>query len=122
MNKLPLYLLMLNSMLVMNIATADDAGSNNTKAGFPSSPWVSTGPDDNVSVQNGAGISIVVLINVDRANANSPGATIKNCGTTTHIAAGSSSICTTNDANNPITISSDTSGKRASGSYQIKQQ
>jgi hypothetical protein len=123
MNKMTFSFLFLNILLMTNLALADAPDTSATvKATFPPSNWVSLGTNDTVTVQNGAGIAIVVFISVDRVNVNSPGINISNCGTTTHVDAGSSTVCSTHDSTNPITFSSEKDGKRATGNYQVKQE
>jgi len=98
---------------------ADTPPDNSQKPSFPLTKWLSKNPNDLVTIQNGAGLSLVILINVDK---NSSSVTIKNCGTVAKIEAGSSAVCTTNDATNPVTINSDSPTLPAVGEYQIKQQ
>lgn len=91
-------------------------------ATFPIVNWTSKNTNDPVSIQNGAGTPILIQINVSgaQANANGHGVSVRNCGTTTHINAGSSTICETNDNKNPVTLTSDDNNIPVSGTYQIK--
>ncbi|MEO8400511.1 MAG: hypothetical protein ABI597_01785 [Gammaproteobacteria bacterium] len=79
--------------------------------------WLSKDSTDLVSIQNGTGIHLVITITVNRGGA---GVSVKNCGTTTHIDAGSSTICSTNDAINPVTLSSESGTSPATGTYLVK--
>jgi hypothetical protein len=88
---------------------------------FPQANWVSKNSSDSFTIQNGAGTPIVIQINVGGSAPNAAGVNVKNCGETTHINAGSSTICSTNDANNPVTLTSD-GNNSAYGTYQIKPQ
>ena len=105
------------------MAIADNGmpnASSSADASFPLATWVSKSSNDAFTIQNGAGITIVVMITVNGVSPNDPGVNVKNCGTTAHINAGSSAVCTTNDSANPVTLNSD-SAKPATGTYQIKQ-
>ena len=98
---------------------ADTIPDTDQKQSFPLTKWMSKNPSDLVTIQNGAGLPIIILISVDK---NSSSITVKNCGTVTKIEAGSSAVCTTNDASNPVTINSDNPNTPAVGDYQIKPQ
>jgi hypothetical protein len=89
------------------------------KISFPLTKWVSKNANDPITIQNGAGLPIVVLINL---NKDSSSVAIKNCGTVSKIDPGSSAVCTTTDAINPVTITSESASLAAEGDYQIKQQ
>lgn len=92
------------------------------KPSFPPVNWVSNGSSDEVTIQNGNGAHLIIQINViGNQDARAPGIDIKNCGKTTHVKAGSSAICTTSDAVDPVTFSSE-SNDTATGTYQIKQE
>lgn len=97
------------------------------KPAFALINWISKNSTDEVVVQNGNGAPLVVQINVinnqdpDSPGFDAPGINIKNCGSTTHVRAGNSAICTTSDATHPVTFTSDSSDP-AMGTYQIKQQ
>lgn len=113
-SKLKLGVVTLFSLLCMSSVFADV-----TDVPFPQMNWTSKGSNDPFTIQNGSGTPITIAINVNGGPTNTPGVNIKNCGNTTHINAGSSAICSTNDANNPVTLTSD-STMPASGTYQIK--
>jgi hypothetical protein len=102
----------------MNFAWSQTPASSPS---FPQANWVSKNSSDQFSIQNGAGTPIVIEINVGGSGPNASGVNIKNCGETTHINAGSSTICSTNDSKNPVTLSSD-GNNAAYGTYQIKPQ
>lgn len=91
------------------------------KTTFPIVTWISKSSTDPVTIQNGAGTPIIIMINVFGGGSNAPGVNVSNCGTTTTIKAGSSTVCETNDSANPVTLSSDSSVSPAKGTYQIKQ-
>jgi hypothetical protein len=91
------------------------------KTTFPVTEWISKDATDPVTIQNGAGTPILIVIHVTSPGANGPGVNVKNCGTTTTIKAGSTTICDTSDAANPVTLTSDSSSLSATGTYQIKQ-
>jgi hypothetical protein len=105
--------------LVTTVVNADV--NVNTKTLFPPMAWISKNANDLVTIQNGAGLPLVIAITVN-AGKTAAGVTVKNCGTTNHVDAGSAAICSTNDANNPVSIASDTAMAIASGTYEIKQQ
>ena len=86
---------------------------------FPQANWLSKNSNDPFTIQNGAGTPIVIEINVGGSGPIAAGVNVKNCGETTHINAGSSTICSTNDATNPVTLTSDGTNP-AAGTYQIK--
>ena len=92
----------------------------NEAASFPVVNWISKNSNDPISIQNGAGTTILIQINVSGGGASAPGVTVKNCGTTTSISAGSSTICETSNNKSPVTITSDNPGTPATGTYQIK--
>lgn len=87
---------------------------------FSQANWLSKNSSDPFTIQNGAGTPIVIQINVGGSSPNSSGVNVKNCGNTSHINPGSSTICSTNEDNNPVTLTSD-SNYPAYGTYQIKQ-
>jgi hypothetical protein len=89
---------------------------------FPETGWISKSSTDPITIQNAQGLPIVIVIKVTGIGSTVPGINVKNCGSTTHVDPGSSAICTTNASANPVTISSDSSARPASGTYQIKQQ
>lgn len=84
--------------------------------------WQSMDNNHPFTIQNGAGISITITITVDHqpldntlANVN-----VKNCGTVVSIVPGSTAVCSTTDAINPVTLTSDSGTKAVSGTYTIK--
>lgn len=99
---------------------------------FPPVKWVSKGTQDPVTIANGQGEPITIQISVDKTvvvdakNDNketvSAGINIKNCGSTTHVDSGSSVICDSADATNPVTFTADSETVIASGNYQVKSQ
>src|SRR5579872_930040 len=94
----------------------------NEKASFPPVNWVSKNSADTITIQNGTGAAIVIEITVNSTSSSGVrGIVVKNCGATTHIDAGSTGICTTNDPANPVNFNSDSATDPASGTYQIKQ-
>jgi hypothetical protein len=82
--------------------------------------WITKNSAQPITVQNGTGAYLIVVITVDDLEPNSPGIHIKNCGTTTHVDSGSSVICATRDSANPVTFVSDTVNKTASGVYHVE--
>lgn len=104
-------------LLLTNNLYADDKD-----LAFPPTSWLSQGSTDSISIQNGSNVPILIVINVAGSEDSTPGVNLKNCGTITHINAGSSAVCASTDASNPVTMTSDTGSKTASGTYQIKQQ
>jgi hypothetical protein len=85
-------------------------------------PWASNGGSDKVTIENGNGASLNIVINVnDDASPDPAGINVQNCGDTKHIDAGSSAICVTSDSKNPVMFSSDEE-YAATGTYQITQQ
>jgi hypothetical protein len=93
-----------------------EAETSTDKTTQPLTHWLSKNVDDPISIQNGAGIQLNIPITVDKGGA---GVTVKNCGTTTHIDAGSSTMCSTNDSKNPVTLTSDSGTVAATGTYQM---
>lgn len=92
------------------------------KPSLPPVNWVSESFSDVVTIANGSGAALLIQITVAGSeSAESPGIKVNNCGTTKTIKAGSSAICTTSDAKNPVSFSSDATTP-ASGTYQIIQQ
>lgn len=83
-----------------------------------SDPTAAPGSDV-ITIQNGNGANIQVIITVDKIGS---GINVKNCGTTTYIEAGSTAICTTSDSVNPVNFTASDPNKIASGTYQIKPQ
>lgn len=88
----------------------------------PAIPWASNGATDKVTIENGNGAELNIVISVnDDASSDPAGINVQNCGDTKHIDAGSSAICVTNDADHPVTFSSDKE-RAATGTYLITQQ
>lgn len=84
--------------------------------------WVSDSASDKVTIENGTGAMLNIVLNVnDDGSGKASGINIINCGETTHIDPGSSAICKTNDPKNPVTFNSD-SANIATGTYQITQE
>lgn len=96
--------------------------NQNDQTTFPLTNWISKNSNDPISIQNGAGTRIFIVINVSGGGANAPGVTVKNCGTTNYIKSGSSTVCETNDNKNPVTLTSESVSVPATGTYQIKTQ
>lgn len=90
------------------------------KSAFPLTNWVSKNSSEDVTIKNetGAPFDVVVTV-INNTTSDAPGANIKNCGSTTHLKAGSSVVCKVIDADHPVIISSD-SNEFATGTYQIK--
>ena len=89
--------------------------------------WASSNSSDVTTINNGVGGPIAIFIQVDARDLRSnpmAGINVKNCGVTTHVNAGSSVICYTSSASNPVSFSTDgrSSDKIASGTYQVEQQ
>lgn len=89
---------------------------------FPVVKWSSKSNNDTVTIDNGAGIPLLILITVDGGSDNASGVNVSNCGTTKHIDAGSSTICSTNDPANPVSFSTDNANVTATGTYQVRPQ
>ena len=94
--------------------------------------WTSINSSEETTINNGNGEMLTITIVVDKIptlnpslpnslNPKSPGINVKNCGDTRHVDAGSSTVCTTKDAVNPVSFSSDSPTDKASGTYTIKQ-
>lgn len=112
------------SILTIGIALSSAwlyAQQASEKSCFPPVSWTTKGTSDVVTIENGTNLALIINI-VVQGTASSPGINIKNCGTTTHVNAGSMAICANNDSANPVSFSSDNSNQPASGTYQIKEQ
>lgn len=94
--------------------------------------WASANSSEETTINNGNGNKLTITIVVDKIptgnpslpnalNPKSPGINVKNCGDTRHVDAGSSTVCTTQDAVNPVSFSSDSPTDKATGTYTIKQ-
>jgi len=120
MNKIIFFFFIAFSLCLLKSAYADQP----VVAVMPASiSWISKNSTDEVTINNGNANKLTITINADKSSntANTAGVNIKNCGNTTHIDAGSSAVCTTNDASNPVSFSSDSQIYKASGTYVIKQ-
>lgn len=84
--------------------------------------WISKNSSEEITINNGTGNKLIITINVQKitTGTKTTGVNIKNCGNTTHIDAGSSGICSTNDPVNPVSFSSDSATDPATGTYNIK--
>lgn len=121
MKKIYLWVIptIISSIAFTGLLHADD-GPDTIQA--PVVNWVSKASDDFVTIENGNGATLNIVINVDNNTLpNTPGVTIKNCGDTTHIDAGSSAVCVTSDPDYPVSFSADTNNP-VTGNYQITQQ
>lgn len=87
------------------------------KSAFPLIQWTAS-KSEPVKIENGNGANLMIQITVSGTD-NSPGIIVQNCGKTTYVKAGSSAICTSNDANNPVMFASDSALEPAMGTYQI---
>lgn len=97
------------------------------KPNFAPVNWSSSNPSDIITINNGTGGPIAIFIQVQATDMSGnpvDGIDVKNCGKTTHVNAGSSAICYTMDASNPVSFSADgkPSDKIAYGMYQVEQQ
>lgn len=108
------FIIFVIACLFVTMGYAQDSSDNST---FPQTTWQSKDANDVVTIQNGAGLNIVILITVNKGTSS---VNVKNCGTVTKIEAGSSAVCTTNDDSNPVALSSDNAAQPAGGTYQIK--
>lgn len=79
--------------------------------------WISKSSNDTVTISNSTGLQVQVTIVVDKPGS---GINLKNCGNTSHVDAGSTVVCLSQDPNNQINFTSD-SGSPATGTYQMKQ-
>lgn len=123
MNKIIFVALIAGSIGLIQSAFAETPTVTTVVAPAPVVTWTSKNTTDEVTINNGNGNTLTITINVDKvANPASPpaGVNVKNCGSTTHIDPGSSGICTSSDASNPVSFSSDSPTYKASGTYQIK--
>jgi hypothetical protein len=90
---------------------------------YPVINWVSKTSSDKVTIDNGTGAELNIMITVkDNGSEDaSVGINVENCGDTKFIKIGSSAICTTNSVKNPVVFSA-TGADTVSGTYQVKQQ
>lgn len=114
MKKIILIMGLITSLTTSFVSAQSETSTD--KSAEPLTHWLSKNIDDPVSIQNGAGIQLNIPITVDKGGA---GVSVKNCGTTTHIDAGSSTMCSTNDSKNPVTLTSDSGTVAATGTYQM---
>lgn len=112
---------------VYSSPTSSSGGAGGSSTGsafgqvFEKHEFSSTNSRDAVTIANGSDSSIQVVIYVDRGDSQTTtGISVQNCGEVTHVAAGSTAVCSTSGGNTPILITSDNGAKSASGSYQIK--
>ncbi|GEM_PF-4172450 len=128
MKKTLIFTLIASSLLAVSTSFAQTIST--TVTSDPSLiSWSSKDANDVVTIQNGAGTPMVIEISVNNGGLTAAGITIKNCGTTAEVKAGSSAVCTTADAKNPVSFSNSSmmaSGATsknpiATGSYKIKQ-
>lgn len=99
-----------------------------TQKEFPPVRWLSKGTFDTVKIDNPNKQALIIQISVDKIitvegaakDTVSAGVNVKNCGNTTHLDPGSSVICNSQDAVNPVQFSSDSEQKLATGSYQVQ--
>lgn len=113
-----LALLTISSVYAQNTTIITDKDLVTRWESNRSDPRAAPGSDV-ITIQNGNGANIQVIITVDKTGS---GITVKNCGTTTKIEAGSTAICTTSDSVNPINFTASDPNRIASGTYQIKPQ
>lgn len=81
--------------------------------------WVSKDSNDPVTIANGTGLALTIQIMVNASPNKVGGIDVKNCGDTSHVDAGSSAICSTNDASNPVSFASESATEPASGTYTV---
>lgn len=81
--------------------------------------WSSQSPADIVSFQNGTGAALVIQIMVDN-NPTRTGINLTNCGTTSHVDAGSTVVCVTRDARSPVSFVTDNATQPVSGTYIVQ--
>jgi hypothetical protein len=96
------------------------AADTSEKSIFPQANWISQDSNDRIMIQNGAAIPMIITIIVNDGN-NAAGATVRNCGVVNHIDPGSAAVCSSNDGNNPVTLTSDSASLPATGTYQMQQ-
>jgi len=115
---------MLPVLLICSLVATSVYADTTTVISNPTVPqikWISKNSNDPFTIQNGAGIPLVITITVNPGpSVGAVGVNVKNCGTTTHIDAGSATVCSTSDSNNPVTLTSDSATMPATGTYQLK--
>ena len=110
------FLLLACLLLLPLQVFADDAPDKSVSSAIS---WTSVNTDDVITIQNGNGIPLTIIITV--SGKGSP-IKVKNCGTTGVVQPGSTAICTSTDASTPVSFADDNNDKPANGTYQIKQQ
>lgn len=112
--KIIICLLGLTGLFATMLAFAQEAPAPSPV--FPPVDWTSYNTSDTISVENSTTMVLLLFVSVaTNNNPNAPGINIQNCGSTSHISAGSSVICPLKKS---VTFTSD-GGKIASGTYQI---
>lgn len=111
-----IIIVILQLLMISTLASAQTAALE-MKSAFPLIQWTAS-KSEPVKIENGNGTNLTIQITVSGTE-NSPGIILQNCGKTTNIKAGSSAICTTSDANNPVMFASDSALEPAMGTYQI---
>lgn len=125
--RLSVVLILLCSIAIGSWLHAQSAPGQEQKtpqtASSPVVSWVSKTAGDNVTVENGTGakLNIIISVTTDPLSEDPAGINLKNCGNTTHIGPGSSAVCVTNDIDHPVSFSSDKTTP-ATGTYQITQE
>jgi hypothetical protein len=118
--KMLLFILTLGTLFFSSLTQAQ--ATDTEKSCFPLVTWASKNSTEPVTIQNGNGVRLIIQIIVSKTSSTSVGINVKNCGTTSHVDAGSSTVCFNTDGSNPVTFSSDSGTVAAAGTYQIKQQ
>ncbi len=121
MRKSWLILFIANSFFISGTSYAQPTPAAAEKTCFPAINWVSKSSNDIVTIQNGNSTSILIVVTVNKTTSTA-GLNVNNCGSTTHIDSGSSAVCYSSDATNPVSFKSDSATTSVSGTYQIKQQ
>lgn len=96
------------------------AASDLKKPNFAPVPWTSPDPMHGVKIDNSYNLQLKIFIAVEAEYPDQGGVNITNCGSITHIDAGSSAVCLNRDGDHPVTFSSD--GKAARGVYEVDNQ
>lgn len=121
---LPLILMFISLMFISRFASAQvyvntPGAANNLENRAGTVRWISGSANDVISFQNGTGALLVIQITVDN-NQGRIGVNVSNCGTTTHINSGSTAICVTKDASNPVSFVTDNANNLTSGVYSVQ--
>jgi len=114
MKKILLAVLLVFSSIYTVLSYADDTNLESSLV-----HWISKDGNDTVSIQNGSGLTLTINIHV---NSGGAGINIVNCGSTFHVNAGSTVLCSSNDPSSTVSFTSDASDVPATGTYLIKQQ